>query len=79
MLCRFLQKIEMNKIDPFSWILMCFQCHMRVGVMQLAAKVCFLIGSLVLDWPPLSWTPEAAVRCCCLSLPSQTDSLASTT
>lgn len=25
-----------------------FQHHMRVGVMQFAAKVCFLIGSLVL-------------------------------
>lgn len=27
---------------------MCFQRHMRVSVMQLAAKVWFLIGSLVL-------------------------------
>lgn len=27
---------------------MCFQRHIRVGVMQFAAKVCFLIGSLVL-------------------------------
>lgn len=27
---------------------MCFQRHMRVGLMQFAAKVWFLIGSLVL-------------------------------
>lgn len=58
---------------------MCFQHHMRVGVMQFAAKVCFLIGSLVLIIELFSPGLLKQQYNATALLPIRTDSLASIT
>lgn len=56
-----------------------FQHHMRVGVMQFAAKVCFLIGSLVLIIELFSPGLLKQQYNATALLPIRTDSLASIT
>lgn len=58
---------------------MCFQRHMRVGVMQFAAKVWFLIGSLVLIIGLFSPGLLKQQYSATALLPIRTDSLASIT
>lgn len=58
---------------------MCFHCHMRVSVMQLAAKVWFLIGSLVLIIGLFSPGFLKQQYSATVLLPIRTDSLASIT
>lgn len=58
---------------------MCFQSHMRVCVMQLAAKVWFLIGSLVLIIELFSPGLLKQQYGAPALLPIRTDSLASIT
>lgn len=75
----FFVEVKIKLKTTSQWILMCFQCHMRVCVLWLAAKVLILIGSLVLIIGLFSTGLLKLQSNSTAWLPIRTDSLASIT